>query len=163
MGSVEVGGVSLKTWVWSELGLEKGVGAEGKVWRVKQASKGRWERKVRKHWQPGGAGVRAELGGVGSSPEGAHWGQGSSQGGQKGPEWGPRHAATLDSGTGGNSLKAPCNLHPDLASHVPSPLGCGQALAKVTKRPSLLKGREVTQTETRGLLLNVPPPSGCPV
>lgn len=23
MGSVEVGGVSLKTWVWSELGLEK--------------------------------------------------------------------------------------------------------------------------------------------
>ena len=163
MGSVEVGGVSLKTRVWSELGLEKGVGAEGKVWRVKQASKGRWERKVRKHWQPGGAGVRAELGGVGSSPEGAHWGQGSSQGGQKGPEWGPRHAATPDSGTGGNSLKAPCNLHPDLASHVPSPLGCGQALAKVTKRPSLLKGREVTQTETRGLLLNVPPPSGCPV
>ena len=65
MGSVEVGGVSLKTRVWSELGLEKGVGAEGKVWRVKQASKGRWERKVRKHWQPGGAGVRAELGGGG--------------------------------------------------------------------------------------------------
>ena len=105
MGSVEVGGVSLKTRVWSELGLEKGVGAEGKVWRVKQASKGRWERKVRKHWQPGGAGVRAELGGVGSSPEGAHWGQGSSQGGQKGPEWGPRHAATLDSGTGGTASR----------------------------------------------------------
>lgn len=30
----------MKMWVWSELGLEKGWGAEGKVWRVKQASMG---------------------------------------------------------------------------------------------------------------------------
>lgn len=29
MGSVEVGGVSLKMWVWSELGLEKGWGGRG--------------------------------------------------------------------------------------------------------------------------------------
>ena len=69
--------------------------------------------------------------------------------------------ATPDSGTGRNSLKVPCNCHPELAGHVPSPVSSGQALAKVTWRPSLLKGMEVTQGETQGLLLNVPSPSDC--
>lgn len=121
MGSVEVGGVSLKTWVWSELGLEKGGWPEGKVWRVKQASKrgdGRGESGSTAAW---GCWGEARAGRGGEQPRGGQWGQVSPQGGQKGPEWGPGHAATPDSGTGRNSLKVPCNPHPELAGHVPLP------------------------------------------
>lgn len=114
--------------------------------------------------QPGGAGVRAELGGVGSSPEGASGASGLLKVARRAQRGDPGMQPHLTQGQGGTASRLLATLIQNwLVMRVPSPMGSGQALAKMTWRPSLLKGMEVTQGETQGLLLNVPPPSDSPV
>ena len=105
MGSVEVRGVSLKTWVWSELGLEKGGRPEGKVWRVKQASKrgdGRGESGSTASWGCWGEG---RAGRSGEQPRGASGARGLLKVARRAQSGDPGMWPHLTQGQGGTASR----------------------------------------------------------